>query len=109
MKLSGTYNQEVKSITSATSSISSVKLDNKNVSPSKVSSKPNSFPISPNADVEIKRSEQQMYADSRRSQVEARYAQQERSQQDKLKPKPGERIVTVRGKKIIKTETVPYP
>lgn len=48
-----------------------------------------------------------------RSQVEAKYAQQQDQTQqqdtDKLKPKPGERVVTMRGKKVVKTETVPYP
>lgn len=74
----------------------------------------NAFPVAPNtaADVEIKRAEQQMYAHARRAQIEAQYAQQERPPQDKLKPlkpKPGERVVTMRGKKVIRTETVPQP
>lgn len=101
----------VKSILSAVSSGVAM-LDNTNGLPPGASSEPGVFPNAPNADADAKRGEQQMRAQSSRSQIEARYAQQQEHPQqdkDKLKPKPGERVVTMRGKKVVKTETVPYP
>ncbi len=103
----------IKSVVSAISSVGAAMLDETDGLSSGVSPETNNFPIiSDNAvDSEAKRGEQQAYALNLRSQIEVRYAQQDRSQQDKdkLKPKPGERVVTMRGNKVIKTETVPHP
>jgi hypothetical protein len=104
----------IKSVVSIVSSVGEAILDETNDLSSGASSTGGSPVVSDiHFDSEPKRGEQRAYAQHLRSQVEPRYAQQQNQTQqqdkDKLKPKPGERVVTMRGKKIIRTETVPYP
>lgn len=102
----------IKSVVSAISSAGTAILDQANGSSQNAAHQAKESPVFSDNVVnpETKRGERQAHAQNVRSQLEIRYAQQQnqtrQDDKDKLKPKPGERVVTMRGRKIVKTEIV---